>query len=95
MFKVKAYKKSLTAENYPVFSISTDSWDDYGTVCTFHLCYHESKSESTEIGKLKILQTNQNHTKLPNEFDGLDENYISLGQTIEFYKKTTTNRWLF
>ncbi|APJ76791.1 AAA family ATPase [Escherichia coli] len=87
MFKVKAYKKSLTAENYPVFSISTDSWDDYGTVCTFHLCYHESKSESTEIGKLKILQTNQNHTKLPNEFDDLDENYISLGQTIEFYKK--------
>jgi len=86
MFKVKAYRKPLLTETYPIFSISTDNWDDYGTVCTFHLHYHKSKSEITDIGELKILQKNHSHTKLPSEFDDLDENYISLGQTIDFYK---------
>lgn len=87
MFKVKAFKNQLKSNTYPIFSISTDSWDDFGTVCTFHLRYHESISESMEIGKLKILQIDQNSTKLPDEFPYLDTEYISLGQSLNFYKR--------
>ncbi|WP_405079567.1 hypothetical protein [Pectobacterium carotovorum] len=87
MFKVKEYKNQLQSNTYPIFSISTDSWDDFGTVCTFHLCYHESISERMEIGKFKILQIDQNSTKLPDEFPYLDTKYISLGQSLNFYKK--------
>lgn len=87
MFKVKYYKTQLSTKTYPIFSISTDSWDDYGTVCTFHLRYHKSISDSTEIGKLKILQIDKDSTKLPDEFPCLDTNYISLGQSLNFYKR--------
>ena len=86
MFKVKGYGQTLVSEKYPVFSLSTDSWDDFGVKCTFNLRYHESKSVVTKIGELKILQLNESTTKLDKEFDDLGKDYISLGQSIEFYE---------
>lgn len=86
MFKVKGYGKSLVSEVYPVFSLSTDSWDDYGVKCTFNLRYHESKSTSTIIGELKIIHSTDITTTLPEAFDNLGDEYISLGQNIEFYE---------
>ncbi|MGL5757813.1 AAA family ATPase [Plesiomonas sp.] len=86
MFKVKGYGQTLVSEKYPVFSLSTDSWDDFGVKCTFNLRYHESKSVVTEIGELKILQLNESTTKLEKEFEYLGKDYISLGQGIEFYE---------
>ncbi|EKN6015884.1 ATP-binding protein [Yersinia enterocolitica] len=87
MFKVKGYREPLVSNKYPIFSLSTDNWDDYGTVCTFKLRYHKSKTEIIEIGEVKILQKDKERTELPPKFDDLDESYISLGQSLDFYKK--------
>jgi len=90
MFKVKGYKQPLVSDKYPIFSLSTDSWNDFGTVCTFNLRYHKSKAEVLRIGKVKILQKDKDHTELPPEFTNLDETYISLGQSLAFYKTLLT-----
>ncbi|WP_337911498.1 ATP-dependent nuclease [Vibrio cholerae] len=86
MFKVKGFKKPLISEVYPIFSLTTDSWNDFGTVCTFNLRYHTSKTDVVHIGEIKILQKGKDHTVLPPEFPNLDSEYISLGQSIDFYK---------
>lgn len=86
MFKVKGYGETLVSDKYPIFSLSTDSWDDFSFKCTFNLRYHKSKSVVTKIGELKIIQLNESTTKLDKEFGNLNQDYISLGQSIEFYK---------
>lgn len=87
MFKVKGYNHPLISEDYPTFSLSTDSWDDYGTLCTFHLRYHETKYKAVNIGRIKIIQFDVSKTILPPKFQNLTNEYISLGQDIDFYKK--------
>lgn len=86
MFKVKGYNQLLESKRYPIFSLSTDSWDDFGTKCTFNLFYHKSRSDLVKIGEVKILQKETDTTQLPEEFSELDETYISLGQSLDFYK---------
>ncbi|HDY7421679.1 TPA: AAA family ATPase [Vibrio vulnificus] len=86
MFKVKGYRQDLVTENYPIFSLSTDSWDDFGVKCTFNLRYHESRNTTTKIGEIKILQLGKSTTKLEQEFEELSKEYISLGQSVEFYE---------
>jgi len=86
MFKVKGYGQTLVSDTYPVFSLSTDSWDDFGVKCTFKLRYHKTKNDITYVGELKILQLNETTTKLEDEFTSLGEEYISLGQGIDFYQ---------
>ncbi|WP_245423153.1 hypothetical protein [Shewanella frigidimarina] len=86
MFKVKGFNTPLISDVYPVFSLSTDNWDDFGTVCTFHLRYHKSKADVVQIGEIKILQKGKGHKLLPPEFSNLEDEYISLGQNLEFYK---------
>jgi len=87
MFKVKGFNQLLENASYPTFSLSTDSWDDFGTKCTFILRYHRSKTEGVSIGEMKILQKEKDTTLLPSEFSALDDTYISLGQGVDFYKK--------
>ncbi|HHC6516690.1 TPA: hypothetical protein ACN35K_003879, partial [Vibrio parahaemolyticus] len=86
MFKVKGYRQDLVTGNYPIFSLSTDSWDDFGVKCTFNLRYHESRNTTTKIGEIKILQLGKSTTKLEQEFEELSKEYISLGQSVEFYE---------
>lgn len=86
MFEVKTQNQGLASDKFPVFSLTTDIWDDYGTKCTFHLRYHKNINETFKIGELKILQLDEPRTKLEKSFVQLDSNYISLGQSIEFYK---------
>ena len=86
MFKIKEYKKKFFSDKYPVFSLETSSWDDYGVHCTFYLIYHKSKVEEIDIGEIKILQKGHIHTELPKEFSELNKEYISLGQELDFYK---------
>ncbi len=85
MFKVKKFKQALVSESYPIFSLSHDNWDDFGTKCTFHLRYHKSQLESVLIGEVKILQKKEDTTELPSEFHSLNDKYISLGQDIDYY----------
>ena len=87
MFKVKSYKKHVNFERYPAFSLTINNWDDYGTKCTFYLSYHRSDDEITKIGEVKILQKSSQDTVLPDDFHELSDEFISLGQDVEFYEE--------
>lgn len=86
MFEVKTYGKSLTSKKFPIFSLTTDNWDDYGVKCTFHLRYHENIDSAVKIGEVKILQLNETTTNIEQFFTELDDSYISLGQSLDFYR---------
>ena len=47
---------------------------------------YASKADVVQIGEIKILQKGKGHTLLPPEFSNLEDEYISLGQSLEFYK---------
>lgn len=64
-------------------------WDDFGFKTSFNLYYVDENSKIIHIGKLKILQKNQEYgyTDIPNEFDRLSDNYCSLGQEQIYYEE--------
>lgn len=77
------------------FYLKSDSWDDYGHKVKFHLEYVSEAGEITRIGAVKIIQHVLSGngkldvsmaTKLPTQFEALDDNYISLGQSDDYYK---------
>jgi len=86
-----AYKAPFNSDSYPCFSLTTNSWDDYGTRCTFFLTYYVTKDQKLDIGALKILQKGASTTDIPEQFDQLDESFISLGQDISFYEDLLTH----
>jgi len=68
------------------FVLEKDNWDDFGSKTLYRLEYVNEHGEHLVIGPTKILQKKEMSTKLAPSFESLDENYVSLGQTIEFYK---------
>ncbi|MDH2540482.1 AAA family ATPase [Acinetobacter baumannii] len=86
MFVIKERNKTLTTKNFPVFSLTKENWNDFGTYCLFELQFHQSHEKNYKIGLIKILQIDSSNTQLPKEFSKLDDNYISLGQDLSFYK---------
>lgn len=69
------------------FVLTKDDWNDYGFETTFWLDLWKDK-EFIEIGITRILHSSNNITRtiIPDEFDLLTEDYISLGNTEKFYK---------
>ncbi|KIE86386.1 ATPase AAA [Acinetobacter pittii] len=86
MFVIKERNKTLTTTNYPVFSLTKENWNDFGTTSLFDLNLHKSEEETHNIGMIKILQKDSHNTIIPYEFVKLDDSFISLGQSISFYK---------
>ena len=85
VFLVKNYEDALNSDDFPIFSLTFDNWNDFGTQCLFQLKYHKSKSQTITIGEVKILQENQTKTTLPTPFTELEPTFISLGQDVSFY----------
>lgn len=75
-------------KNFPVAVLVPDSWDDFGFKTMFQVTYWRDKSESTDLGTVKILKRGQKqgHTKIPDRFSELAEDYCSLGQNLEYYE---------
>lgn len=78
------------------FVLTTDNWDDYGHQVQFHLRYVDESGNDTRLGAVKILQRTSPEgkptelaeiTKLPETFPKLNENFVSLGQEDDYYKK--------
>lgn len=72
--------------------LKVDLWNDYSFVTTFHLTLHDADGHLHEIGDIKIGFRGQTrevstYTNLPNRFSDLNDNFFSLGQGVEFYKK--------
>ena len=77
-----------------IFVLTSNTWNDDGTVSLFMLGYVDEDGEYREIGETKILST-ENIDKKPlsvnsvtsfaRPFSTLDNRYISLGQTEGYY----------
>jgi hypothetical protein len=73
--------------NYPVMVLVKDGWDDYGHKILYNLSCYKSRSEVLEIGPVKILDEESTYTTLPDSFSQLEENFCSLGQSLEYYER--------
>lgn len=85
-FLRRAYRTTIKPKSFPTFGLTTNSWDDYGTKCLFHLNYYPKPDSVIAIGSIKILQKDKDTTVIPDDFEALDETFISLGQDIGFYQ---------
>lgn len=95
-FVVVKYKQPVPAELRPAFSLARDSWDDYGNKVQFHLSYVDSAGSITWFGPVKVLHRISKSsepiaiaetTKLPANFTELGDEFVSLGQDDDYYKR--------
>jgi predicted ATPase len=67
-----------------------DNWDDFGYKTSFTLTIFDEQGQKYEIGNVKIACTDPNiwetQEQIPHRFDGLPDNFFSLGQDPEYYK---------
>lgn len=74
----------------PCVVLYDDNWDDYSFKTLFNAwLVVPHQNEPIDLGHVKILDkrlSGSGRTHLPDEFDALDENYCSLGQTLEYYR---------
>ncbi len=89
------------AENDLIFKVSdvcgtrkntvylvNDKWDDWFTYETQYVAYYvDNEGTNKRIGFVKIAEMNQSErrAKLPEMFQSLDENFISLGASEDYY----------
>ncbi len=94
-FRVKGRRDLPPRTPRPLFLLTIDNWDDFGHQIQFHLSHLAVGDFETEIGTLKVLQRTsaQNRpitvvttTKLPASSHELDDSFVSLGQSDDFYK---------
>lgn len=90
---------SITAEE-DFFSLTQDSWNDFGYYTLFHVAYKENPIATPfTIGLVKIASEEMSRasfgrhsssTTLPDEFERLPSSYYSLGQSDEYYENLIT-----
>jgi predicted ATPase len=78
-------KKPPQDAEYPCVVLFYDNWDDYGYKTSFDMHYYDDNANLQFNKSLKILQIGEDHTNIPQIFDSLDKDYISMGQDIEYY----------
>lgn len=77
-------------QTYPHIFLTRDNWNDYGFETKFFASLELSADASITLGAVKVGAINYSSDQrmrdiLPAEFFALDENYFSLGQSINFY----------
>lgn len=95
-FLVRSREGAAPRTPRPAFLLTTDKWDDFGHQVQFHLSYADARGTETRIGTVKILQRTSKAdepiavaslTRLPPSFPELGDEFISLGQDDDYYKR--------
>lgn len=89
MFRVIERKGRFPQRGLPVPVLIKDGWDDFGFKTQYGLAYVNESSEQTHIGSVKILKKGQEETiesLLLEDIEDLDENYCSIGQSLDYYE---------
>lgn len=74
---------------YPCIIVENNGWDDFGYKTLFQLYYcKENFSNKEYLGEVKILSKISKTTvnNISESFEYLDENFCSLGQSIDYYR---------
>lgn len=109
MFHVSPNLTSISNPIEADFYLIIDNWDDWFTFNTQYSLFYYTKDEWKSIGSVKIGQiglgkidedqpeTDENRNRrpqLPNEFEQLDKNFFSLGQSEDYYLYLGSNKSL-
>lgn len=74
----------------PSLALTSNNWDDYGRKTTYQLYYVRDRNKPWEkIGDVKIMNAKELDTRkvIPKDFVQLSEEFCSLGQDDEYYRK--------
>ena len=86
-------EKGKPPATYPIVVLVRDNWDDYGYRTTFRANLHLTKSDSIDLGNVKIMHSDQQggSTDMPSDpFRKLNRKYASLGGDLGYYEKLYT-----
>lgn len=75
---------------YPCILIENNGWDDHGYKTLFQLYYCATSYNQKEfLGEVKVLSKKSPTTYdvMPKNFNELDDDFCSLGQSIDYYRK--------
>lgn len=92
-FYKKIWNMSFTSIHnsveYPCIIIENNGWDDWGYKTLFQLYYCDSNYyQSVYLGDVKLLCSRGDTTanEVEDEFECLDDEFCSLGQSIDYYR---------
>lgn len=69
--------------------LKVDNWNDYNYHTLYAIILFDENGTKFDLGYVKIAnfgQTTDDRLELPQQFDMLDEQYFSLGQSTEYYE---------
>nr|WP_326188468.1 AAA family ATPase [Exiguobacterium indicum] len=93
-FYIQEFKgEKINLVQFPCIVLTTDYWDDWSLAETlFHATYYFEKKKTKSLGDIKIMTNEGSITRnyIPSHFTGLSDEYSSLGQSLEFYKKLSS-----
>jgi ABC-type multidrug transport system ATPase subunit len=73
---------------YPSLLLFKDGWNDFGYSTYYHAkLILNSKDDIIDLGSVKILNTSDTNSEIDSGKNSLSLNFISLGQSIDYYKK--------
>lgn len=87
-YVVTSSTQRVNDDQFPLFKLTTDNWDDYSNKTLFYLHLFMSTNVSYRIGAIKIMHKDNRTTSeiIPNQFTELADNeFCSLGQDLQFY----------
>lgn len=94
-FQVISRKSWVPSNERDTVYLKIDNWNDYSFVTMFHMSYYDHSGVLHDIGDVKIAFKGQSievdtHTRLPPKFSSLSEEFFSLGENIDFYRKISS-----
>lgn len=87
-FTVIPPRRSIPTPKEPTWFLVQDYWNDYGFQTQYSLHFATADS-STHVGLVKILrkgQTASDSLQITQDFDTLDESYVSCGTSLDYYE---------
>lgn len=85
--------KNVTV-SVPTFVLQQDNWNDFSFQTQYHLSYYtiarDGTAEELLIGAVKILrhgQTKSDGLQIKSDFDRLDDQFCSVGQSLDYYER--------
>ena len=89
-FKRANPAKSVGNKKNTVY-LNSSNWDDYSFKTTFEVTLYDSLGGKHDLGQVKIGYIGQAHSstekKMDESFEKLPENFFSLGQSVDFYRR--------
>ncbi|BDB27307.1 AAA family ATPase [Cupriavidus sp. P-10] len=93
-FKIRKPRGARPKAGFPTFVLEQDNWNDHSFRTQYHLSYFDINAsgsiEETLLGPVKILkrgQTAADGLLLSADFDKLDEDFCSVGQSLDYYER--------